>query len=165
MHKHFQKRCSASAKKSARIHTGRNRTAYSAPSPIRRIVLVVIFSTIAIVAITVICIFAFNTENMTKRRLADLATTYYEDYFYEGSVKSLASSEADTAAAFEKYEVHGFSRVPLRQLLLYDDGKNADLKEFFDSVCDENETYVQFFPYSPYGVEDYRVEYNYACNF
>ena len=70
------------------------------------------------------------------------------------------------AEAQRKFEETGFQPVLLRQLLLYQNGKFAGYKKYFEREgykCDKNKTSVKFYPVYPYGKKDYTVKYDYNC--
>lgn len=106
----------------------------------------------------------YNPEAEAKRKFEELATRYYEEYFYEKFTESI-----DPAVKEEKmkmYEETGLQPVLLRQLLLYQNGKYAEYKKYFEREgykCDKNKTSAKFYPVAPYGAKDYTVKYEYSC--
>lgn len=106
----------------------------------------------------------FNPEAVVKRTFEKLATDYYENYYYEKFFESM--TDEAKAEKLETYTKVGLQPVLLRQLLLYQNGKNSKYKSVFESesyICDKNSTSAKFFPIPPYGPKDYTVEYNYSC--
>ena len=101
------------------------------------------------VALSLFVAVCFNPEAIAKRKFEFLAREYYETYYYE-----------------KFFEKTGFQPVPLRQLLLYKNGKNSGFKKYFEAgnfSCDKNTTTAKFYPEKPYGVKDYRVEFTFNC--
>ena len=140
------------------MHSSKARFLPSSKTPVQKITLaIIILATLSVLA-ALICSIIFNPERMVKSTLSRLATEYYEDYFYP-------HLSSDPAQALEKYTNTGLAKVTLRQLLLYDDEKNAEYQSLFDKYCDINNTSVQFFPIAPFGQSDYRIDYTYSCNF
>ena len=106
----------------------------------------------------------FNPARMGKRKLEELAKTYYETYFYDKFMGSIDSEVYEEK--MKAYEKSGFQPVLLRQLLLYQNGKYSDYKGYFEKEgfnCDKNTTSAKFYPIAPYGPKDYKVEYNIDC--
>ena len=105
-----------------------------------------------------------NPEAVAKRKFAELATTYYEDYYYGKFMETIAPEVFEEK--MKVFETTGLQPVLLRQLLLYQNGKYANYKRYFERdgfVCDKNETSAKFYPVYPYGVKDYTVKYEYSC--
>lgn len=106
----------------------------------------------------------YNPEAVAKRKFEELATTYYEEYYYERFMEAIDPSVKDEK--MKTYETTGFQPVLLRQLLLYQNGKYASYKAYFEREeykCDKNKTSAKFYPVYPYGVKDYTVKYDYSC--
>ena len=97
---------------------------------------------------------AFSEENVTKRKVEELARDYYENYYFE-------KNEKDVSKRAEK----GIGKISLRQLVLFDNGRHLDMSEELSEVCDTSATSVNIYPEAPYEKQNYRVEYNYSCNF
>ena len=125
------------------------------PSQSKKVILSVIILAILIIIATVVSFFLLDNERRVKSQISALATDYYENYFYQDY----------TGADLSNYEIHGYAPVTLRQLLLYDHQKNSAYTEFLTNFCDENHTFVRFYPESPYTKTSYRTEYTYSCNF
>ena len=135
-------------------------------NPTKKIILGVIAVASLVVVVGLIVALLFNNENMVKSKISALANDYYENYFY----KNLTSSEKfkqikDLDTAMEKYHTNGLSPVTLRNLLLYDDQKNIEFRDYLTKYCDENATTVKFYMDPPYDQKSYRAEITYACNF
>lgn len=105
----------------------------------------------------------YNPERAAVRETEYLAKDYYENYYYDQLVT--ANSDKSLADIFGKYEETGFPRVYLRELLLFDNGRHAAERGFYtDSyVCNTNHTAIIITPYRPYGKTDYKVKYEYEC--
>lgn len=130
----------------------------------RRFVVIGVLVSALMVGVSLLITVYFNAEAVAKRKFEELATRYYEDYYYD---KFMA--EIDPALKDEKlrmYEETGFQPVLLRQLLLYQNGKYASYKGYFEKDgfnCDKNKTSAKFYPVKPYGKTDYMVKYEYSC--
>ena len=128
----------------------------------RKVMIIVVSALILLVVIALICGLVFNNEAETKRKLDAMANEYYEEFIYENLIHG-AMAQDEIESAMSRYVEQGFSSVNLRQLLLYDNKKNVKEGEFVKRFCDENRTSVKFYPIAPFGKKDYRVEYQYKC--
>ena len=132
----------------------------------RKFVTVGVIVSVIMVALSLFVTFYYNPERVARRKLAELATTYYESYYHDKFMETI-----DPELKEEKmklYEQTGFQPVLLRQLLLYQNGKYSDYKQYFEGdglSCDKNTTSAKFYPVYPYGVKDYTVEYNLVCDY
>lgn len=144
---------------SRKLHASKARfLASRTPNPARKIILTVIISTIAIVAIVLFCVPFFNREHLTKSQISTLAANYYENYFYP----NVFSGSKDMSEVLGRYADSGLAKVSLRQLILSsNDSSAANLRQY----CDENSTFVQFYPEDPFNKTSYRTEFTYSCNF
>lgn len=127
----------------------------------RKITVIVIAAAIAVVAGATLAAIFLNPEAATKRKIDSLAHDYYENYYYE----KIQNSVADFDTIMPKYATTGMTKVPLRQLLLFDNGRHLNEKDALGKYCDIDATYIQIFPEEPYAKQNYRVEYIYSCNF
>ena len=130
----------------------------------RKIALVLILIAVATVVLNVVGSIQFAPEKMARRELEKIAKDFYENYFYREYAGNLAGDEL--TEEFDKLRESGFSRVYLRQLLLYDNEKHADSAKYFkydNYTCDTNKTYVIFYPDPPYLEKDYHAEYHLEC--
>lgn len=96
------------------------------------------------------------------RELERMAHEYYETYLYVSSVSTFENGAEGFAEAIK----NGVQPVKLRQLLLYDGGKNRDYQELFMGEiysCDLDLSEVIYRPVEPYGVKDYTIEYKTEC--
>ena len=127
---------------------------------------------------TILCVIAFammivvlallfmsfsSPERTVKNKITEIATDYYENYFYAQFTAGVDESLFEEN--FSRYQDVGFSRVSLRQLLLFDNERYAKSADILSKYCDKNTTYVQFFPYPPFGKTDYKTEFHYSCEF
>ena len=130
----------------------------------RRFVTIGVIVSILMVGVSLFVAVYFKTETVAKRKLEELATMYYENYYYDRFMEEIDPELKDEK--LKTYEKTGFQPVLLRQLLLYQNGKYASYKVYFEKgeyKCDKNKTSVKFYPVEPYGPKDYTVEYNYSC--
>lgn len=121
-------------------------------------------SVVAVIASLFIGVF-FSPEKVAARKITYLAKDYYENYYYD---KFVATIDKDFDKSFEKYKDSGFAPVYLRQLLLFDNERDAKYEKYFNIQnysCNKNTTTVKFFPVEPYGKKDYKIEYTFSCNY
>jgi hypothetical protein len=130
----------------------------------KNVIVGVIISAMSVVAVMTAFHFFHSPENVTKSRIESIAADYYENYFYKNIIKNVAGNNT-LASIMPKYNKDGFSRVSLRQLLLYDDKKHAAEGQAITKYCDEGATSIQIFPDPPYGSKDYHIKYYYSCEF
>ena len=132
----------------------------------RRFVTIGVIVSVAMVGVSVFVATYCNAEAVAHRKFEAMAREYYENYYYDKFLGTM--TEEAKQVKMEIYEKTGLQPVLLRQLLLYQNGKNAGMKKFFDTegyTCDRNVTSAKFYPVKPYGRTDYTVEYNYACSY
>ena len=136
------------------------------PTQERRLVTIGIIVSVAMVGVSLFVAICFNSEAVAHRKFEAMAREYYEDYYYDKFFGTM--TEEGKAAKMEIYEKTGLQPVLLRQLLLYQNGKNAEMKKYFETKdgfsCDRNATSAKFYPVKPYGKTDYTVEFNYVCS-
>lgn len=128
----------------------------------RKLATGLVVATVLIVALATGLTFYFSPENQATRELERMATEYYETYLYGSSVSTFENGVEGIAEMSKK----GIQPVKLRQLLLYNGGKNKDLQKLFESSsyrCDLDATQVVYHPVEPYGVKDYTIEYKKEC--
>lgn len=120
---------------------------------------IVIVSTVAI--ISALSTWLIDTpQEKAEKELAQLSDDYYVEYLYP----RLLGMMTEPVENLEKYKEAGVPTTYLRQLLHYDNDKNADLAEVFSMVaCDTNQTGVRYYPVEPYGPQDYTVKYIWKC--
>lgn len=132
----------------------------------RRISIFIIIVSIVAVIFTLFCEIFYDPERIAKSEVESLASWYYENYFYENFANSrqfINSKNIDEA--MNKYVKSGFAKVSLRQLLLRHQADTTNSKKIALSYCDENNTFVVFYPESPYSQNSYHTEYTYSCEF
>lgn len=133
-------------------HSSMNSRRRSAGSPISKAIIVLILVAMLIGLIMILMSFLRDPERLAKSEIESLTSEYYKDFYFGITDKSV----------LEKYNQVGLPILTARQLILHNPTRKAEiLKEY----CDENETRVRIFPESPYGENDYRVEYKYTCEF
>ncbi|MBR2795489.1 hypothetical protein IKE13_00305 [Candidatus Saccharibacteria bacterium] len=127
------------------------------------VLIVIVLSMVAVIA-AAICTVFLKPENTVKDKISELSADYYENYLYEKFDFSNLSPE-DYLDFMQKYEKTGLTATTLRQLLLYDHQKNAEFAPLLKKYCDEDTTYIKYYPEHPYSKTSYRVEYTYSCEF
>lgn len=122
----------------------------------RRSALAVIL--LAMLAVILTLLFATFTEpeRVVTAKIEEIAADYYENYFYD-RIKNYDN--------LDSYTENGFSKVSLRQLLLFDSERHASDASLLSKYCDTEMTYVRIYPEAPFKKTNYRVEYHYACTF
>ena len=122
----------------------------------RRLSLAVIV--IAMLAVVLAVLFNSFTqpEKVVTSKIEGITADYYENYFYD-RIKGYNN--------LDKYTESGFSKVTLRQLLLFDSERHADDANILSKYCDTEATYVRIYPEAPFAKTDYHVDYHYACTF
>ena len=135
---------------------------------------IIVIATLSILAYFIFSIIA-TPEFLIKREIESITTDYYENYFYRNildnnslnpdDVTESTSTENNLSDILDQYKNTGFPRITLNQLLLYDNRKNYALASSISEYCDLNKTTIKIFPEPPYTAKNYRVEYNYSCNF
>jgi len=124
---------------------------------------VIITAMLIVAGLTVFHVF-HTPESNSKAKIESIAADYYENYFYKNILKNIAD-KSSLATVLSKYEKTGFSKVSLRQLLLYDNKKHSPEGAELKKYCDEKRTSIQIYPDPPYSSKDYHVSYFYACEF
>lgn len=147
----------AKNKHSSKVHF-KTRFLPSAKTSAQKLTLLaIIVATIAVLT-AIICSLVFNAERTTKSTISHLASDYYENYFYSNI------SSNNPAEVMNKYTDAGLTRITLRQLLLYTP-QNSVYEDTLLRYCDEDNTYVVFYPKAPFGKTDYDTKYTYSCSF
>lgn len=126
-------------------------------------IIVIILCMLSVITAVIYNLFS-KPENIVKAKISEISSDYYENYLYKNFNFEKYSSE-DLANFMQKYENVGLTTTTLRQLLLYDHQKNADVAPLLKKYCDENTTFIKFYPEQPYSKTSYRVEYTYSCEF
>lgn len=127
----------------------------------QKTILAIIVLAIVTVFASILCAIFLNAEFQTKTKISRLSSTYYENYFYP----KISSNNKNISEVLEHYKESGFSEVNLRQMILSIQDFPANEINFIYKYCDENTTFIHFFPEPPYDKTSYRVEYSYSCNF
>ena len=147
----------------------------SMTSPFRKLSavqkLVVGIIILATVAIVVFSVYAINrsrpvdTATAVEAHIANLATDYYEHYFFPDLESSIhTNSASDISEVLTAYTETGFTKVPLRQILSHTEHSD-DITNVIIERCDTNHTFVHFFPEPPFNATSYHTSYDYSCNF
>ncbi len=129
----------------------------------RKFTAVAIFVCIGLVFFNLAAHAVLDPQKLAEGELEMLAKDYYENYYYDVFTNSLP--DEDYLVAFTTYSEYGFPKVYLRELLLFDDGKHAESRPYFEGqyLCNTNRTSVTIIPYAPFGRTDYEVRYSYDC--
>lgn len=117
----------------------------------------------AMIMLTLSLTAIYDPVKRSERELDRLAHDYYIEYLYP---RALGEHINEPETILSDYTERGLPNVKLRQLLYYDEGKNAASLEAFSNIyykCDTNKTYVRFYPVAPYGPTDFRTYYESAC--
>ncbi len=136
--------------------------------PIPKIITIatIIITTILVTTFSFYCYFAPTSEEIAISQLNQLASNYYEQYFYDKFANSANfQSLEDVDAAMDKYVRTGFSRVTLRQLAIYDHASTKPISNLPLKYCDEESTFVIFYPEPPFERTSYHTEFTYSCAF
>lgn len=154
---------------SAEIHITAHKPAPSPMTTSKKVTIGVIVGTmLAVIAMVVFCL-VYQPSDDVKAKLARISENYYENYLYDNITSSEQFKQInDINKAMEKYHDKGFTRVTLRQLVLHEKINEPEISndsKLVRNICNENRTYVQFFPDPPYDKKSYHVEYHYSCNF
>ncbi len=130
-------------------------------TPFQITIISVIILTIITIITATICVFVFDKKYQVEMKISQLSHEYYENYFYP----QLSSRDDDISQSLEHFRDKGFAKVSLRQLILSNPNLSEPEIDTLRKYCNENSTFVQFFPESPYDKASYRTEYIYSCNF
>lgn len=117
----------------------------------------------AMIMLTLSLTAIYDPVKRSERELEKLAHDYYIEYLYP---RALGSHLNEPETVLSDYAERGLPNVKLRQLLYYDEGKNAASLEVFSNSyyqCDTNKTYVRFYPVAPYGPTDFKIYHEAAC--
>ena len=129
-------------------------------------ILIIIVATLSVASVSIYYFLAPTPEEATMSQLDQLASNYYEQYYYDKFANSEAfQSLEDVDSAMDKYVKTGFSRVTLRQLLVYNRSTTKPLSNQVLKYCDEEKTFVVFYPESPFERTSYHTKFTYSCAF
>lgn len=125
----------------------------------------VLLGIVVVSALMILCAFGIaavgKPTNKVERELNKIADDYYITYLYP---RLLGNLEANPEAILDKYLDNGVATTYLRQLLHYDNDRNAASATVFATMaCDTNTTWVRYYPEAPFGPRDYHVEYKMNC--
>ena len=129
----------------------------------RKFTAVVIFVCIGLVFFNLGAHAVLDPKRLAESEMEMLAQDYYENYYYDLFTSQLP--EEDYIVAFTTYSEYGFPIVYLRELLLFDDGRHAKSRPYFEGqyYCNTNRTGIRIVPHAPFGKTDYEVNYTYDC--
>ena len=131
----------------------------------RAILTIIILTMLVVVLATLLSSFS-SPERVVKQKIEAIASDYYENYFYPQLTAIDEMQNASTLTEkMKRYTSSGFAKVTLRQLLLFDGERYAEAAAILTTYCDENQTFVQIFPESPFGRTNYHIDYHYSCDF
>lgn len=132
--------------------------------------IIVIISALALLAIVIYAaIYSAKTDEREEQKLYDqlnvLASNYYKDYYYN----LFGDNDTEIANRISQYKDTGIT-ISLNDLAKYkiDDYSNilSSYKNYkTGSNCDYDNTKVTFYPYEPYGRNDFRIESTVVCGF
>lgn len=157
----------AKNKKSSRVHTKNPVTRLSRKLKkkehdrkvfliAKRLILAVIVMAMLLVVLMLLFTSFTQPEKVVTAKIEGITADYYENYFYD-RIKDYSN--------LDSYTENGFSKVTLRQLLLFDSERHAGDASLLNKYCDTEATYVRIYPEAPFSKHDYRVDYHYACTF
>lgn len=150
-------------KRSQNVHRSYPRTTTRPATTARKTIIIIIVLSMAVVILGAAAATFMTNESRVKSKVSDLASDYYENYFYTNLISS--PKFKDLNSTMEKYQEHGFSTISLNELLLYDNQKNAKFSDYLTEYCDENKTFIKFYPDPPYDRKSYHIQFSYACTF
>ncbi|MBQ2695263.1 hypothetical protein IJG04_01335 [Candidatus Saccharibacteria bacterium] len=131
---------------------------------IKKIILsIILLASLAVILATIFTITA-TPENTVKSKIESITADYYENFYYENLI-TFATTERTLEQIMQPYAEHGFTKVTLEQLLLFDNQRHADSANILTTYCNDTATYITIYPDPPYNRTDYHVNYNYSCNF
>ena len=130
----------------------------------KRSILAVIIIAMLVVVFALIFTKFYDPEKAVTKKIEEITADYYETYFYP-RINNNGTADKPISEIIARYKDTGFSKITLRQLLLFDSARHSDLTDFLTKYCDEEATYVKIFPDEPYSSTDYHVDYHYSCEF
>ena len=99
----------------------------------------------------------FNTKKIAENKLKKLGNEFYDYYYDEQNTDNKGSD------FLKNYSKIGIT-INLRDLKVYLDNHKIENYKIF-SKCDETNTKITIFPFSPYGKNDRVIETTLDCNF
>lgn len=148
----------------AKKRTYKNKKSRTSLKGVKGVIIAVIVLAMFVGIFAIISSFFYTPERIIKSKIESIATDYYENYFYQ-DIASYKTTQSQLEKTMEKYTKEGFARITLRQLFFHKDEQHTDTADTISKYCDQDNTYIQFFPVAPFGSTDYRVEYTYSCEF
>jgi hypothetical protein len=130
----------------------------------RWVILGVVIIAMLIVGLVMLFSFLNNTEAIVTGKIENITADYYENYFYP-RIEKYSAEGKELADVMAPYAETGFSKVTLRQLLLFDSERYSASADYLTEHCSPESTYVKIYPEEPFGKLNYHVEYHYACTF
>ena len=127
----------------------------------QKVIFTVIILTTIVVVVALALAFKWDNKYLVETEITELAQNYYEEYYYP----NVFSGNVSMGEVLGQFEETGLASVSLRQILLAAPKSNEKIMNFLRQYCDENATFVQYFPTQPYDKDSYRIEYTYSCNF
>ncbi len=147
-------------------YSSKNRLSSNSSPLAKKIILSVIIAAAITVIIACLSILFLDKQKLTESRIEQLAIDYYENYFYPNFTSSKDfKKNKDLDSVMNIYNKYGFAPVSLRQLLLYDNEKNAEYSKSLTKYCNQNTTFIKFYIDAPYGKTDYHYDITYSCNY
>lgn len=130
----------------------------------RRFITVGVAISAVMVGVSVFAMIYFNPETVARRTLEKMGREYYEEYYYDKFMEAASEEVFEQKKAI--FAETGLHPIPLRQLLLYQDERNAKYRSVFERAgfsCDKNRTNVKIIPKEPFTKTDYEIELELSC--
>ena len=129
-------------------------------------IITIIIATLSVASLSIYYLLAPTPEEIALSRLDQLASNYYEQYFYDKFANSANFQSLENVdSAMDKYVKTGFSKVTLRQLAIHDRTTASPISDQPLEYCDEESTFVIFYPEPPFERTSYHTEFTYSCAF
>lgn len=123
----------------------------------------ILAASIILITISLIVQLNFDPKADAEAEMQRISDDYYRAYLYP----RLLNYDMEHPEQLKTYDDTGVPTTYLRQLLKYDNEKQAKSAEKFNNEyyqCDTNRTGVRFYPHAPYGPRDYTVDYIWHCS-
>ena len=136
----------------------------------RNTILVVIALAMLSMLLFVIYNLIATPEYLIKKQIDSLSRDYYENYIYATTLNNNSindnseESKEKITKIFNRYIDEGFQITSLRELLLHS-GQDASLEDTLANYCNLDHTTIKIYPEAPFSRTDYRIDYNYSCQF
>ena len=132
----------------------------------RTIMILSIFAIMVVLIILVIFIFSVavvSREKMLTKSLSNMASDYYENFYFEQVGVSTGVSREEFLANFATIGI----KINLENLEVFQDGKyKKEIEKFMkpkSSKCDKFNTKAIVYQKRPYSKKDYDLEINLEC--